>query len=245
MSIATGATIVAGSYIAGAVLTPDMTRFNRTTGDVVKQTVVSITLGQYVLGLIGVILAYAIREADVVQIFAATSGALGVVILVSATVKINDWNLYSSSLGFVNTLSTVFGVRVNRVVATVAIGVVGTALSAAGILDRFADFLTILGVAMPPIAGIMVAEYFLVRRWRPALDAARAEGRLPDTEPGWVPATLVIWVGSAVLGWWTEQVQLGIPALNSLAVAGIVYFVAGRLGLVRGTRELPVAEGAA
>jgi len=166
MSIATGATIVAGSYIAGAVLTPDMTRFNRTTGDVVKQTVVSITLGQYVLGLVGVILAYAIRSADVVTIFAATSGTVGIIILVSATVKINDWNLYSSSLGFVNTLSTVFGLRVNRVMATIAIGVLGTALSAAGILDRFADFLTVLGVAMPPIAGIMVAEYIRVRRGR-------------------------------------------------------------------------------
>jgi cytosine permease len=244
MSIATGATIVAGSYIAGAVLTPDMTRFNRTSADVVKQTVVSITLGQYVLGLIGVLLAYAIRSADVVAIFAATSGVVGIIILVSATVKINDWNLYSSSLGFVNTLSTLFGLRLNRVVATVAIGVLGTALSAAGILDRFADFLTILGVAMPPIAGIMVAEYFLVRRWRPALDEARAAGKLPDTEPGWVPTTLIIWVGSAVLGWWTEHVQFGIPALNSLALAGIAYVIVGKAGLVRGARELPVAEAA-
>jgi cytosine permease len=244
MSIATGATIVAGSYIAGAVLTPDMTRFNRTTGDVVKQTVVSITLGQYVLGLIGVVLAYAIRSADVVTIFAATSGTIGVIILVSATVKINDWNLYSSSLGFVNTLSTVFGLRVNRVVATIAIGVLGTTLSALGILDRFADFLTVLGVALPPIAGIMVAEYFLVRRWRPVLDESRAQGRLPDTEPGWVPATLVIWVGAAVLGWWSEQEQFGIPALNSLVLAGIAYLAVGKAGLVRGTRELAVEKGA-
>jgi len=244
MSIATGATIVAGSYIAGAVLTPDMTRFNRSTGDVVKQTVVSITLGQYVLGLIGVILAYSIQSADVVTIFAATSGTVGVIILVSATIKINDWNLYSSSLGFVNTLSTVFGLRVNRVVATIAIGVVGTALSAMGILDRFADFLTVLGVSLPPIAGIMVAEYFLVRRWRPALDESRTHGRLPDTEPGWVPVTLVIWVGAAVLGWWSEQEQFGIPALNSLAVAGVAYLIAGKAGLVRGTREVAVEKGA-
>ncbi len=244
MSIATGATIVAGSYIAGAVLTPDMTRFNRSTGDVVKQTVVSITLGQYVLGLVGVVLAYAIRSADVVTIFAATSGTIGVIILVSATVKINDWNLYSSSLGFVNTLSTVFGLRVNRVVATIAIGVLGTTLSALGILDRFADFLTVLGVTLPPIAGIMVAEYFLVRRWRPALDESREHGRLPATEPGWVPATLVIWAGAALLGWWTEQEQIGIPALNSLVVAGVVYLAAGKAGLVRGTKELAVEKGA-
>jgi cytosine permease len=251
ISIATGATIVAGSYIAGAVLAPDMTRFNRSTADVVKQTTVSITLGQYVLGLVGVLLAYAIKSADVVAIFAATSGTVGIIILVSATVKINDWNLYSSSLGFVNTLSTVFGLRVNRVVATIAIGAVGTLLSAMGFLDQFADFLTVLGVAMPPIAGIMAAEYFLVRRWRPALEAARAGGKLPATEPVWVPATLVIWVGSAVLGWWTEQEQFLIPSLNSLVVAGVLYLIAGKVGLLGGAPEVPVAaasptaEGAA
>jgi cytosine permease len=244
MSIATGATIVAGSYIAGAVLTPDMTRFNRTTGDVVKQTVVSITLGQYVLGLIGVVLAYSIRSADVVTIFAATSGVVGVIILVSATVKINDWNLYSSSLGFVNTLSTLFGVRINRVAATFAIGVVCTVLSAAGILDRFQEFLFYLGITVPPIAGIMVAEYFLVRAWRPALDESREHGRLPDTEPVWVWPTLVIWGTSAVFGWLTEEWQFGIPALNSLVLAGILYVSAGRSGQLGGIREVAVKRGA-
>jgi cytosine permease len=240
ISIATGATIVAGSFIVGAVITADMTRFNRSPRDVVKQTVVSITLGQYVLGLAGVVLAYAIKQADVVQIFAATSGAVGVIILVSATVKINDWNLYSSSLGFVNALSTLFGLRVSRVAATVAIGAAGTTLSALGILDRFVDFLTLLGVALPPIAGIMAAEYFIVRRWRATMDAARVGGRLPDREPGWVPATLVIWLLAALVGWWTDQQQLGIPALNSLVVAAAAYAVAGKVGLVRGTRGLAV-----
>jgi len=54
----------------------------------------------------------------------------------------------------------------------------------------------------------------------------------------------VIWVGAAVLGWWSEQEQFGIPALNSLVVAGVVYLAAGKMGLVRGTRELPVEKGA-
>ena len=52
-------------------------------------------------------------------------------------------------------------------------------LAAAGILGQFTDFLIVLGVAFPPIAGIMVAEYFVVRRWRRELDATRAGGTLP------------------------------------------------------------------
>ncbi|MFG3552528.1 purine-cytosine permease family protein [Streptomyces sp. NPDC047725] len=243
LSIATGATIVAGSYIIGAVTTPDMTRFNRSTGDVVKQTVVGISLGEYVLGLAGVLLAYAVKSSDLIAIITASSGVIGVVILVSATVKINNWNLYSSSLGLINAFESLFKIRLSRVGTTVVIGALGSLAAAAGILERFTDFLTVLGVLTPPIAGIMVAEYFVVKRWRGQLDASRAVGRLPETEPGWVPVTLAVWAVASLTGWFSDQYQWwGIPALNSLLLAGLGYVVLGRLGLVRGVGELPVVQ---
>ncbi|SCF85260.1 cytosine permease [Streptomyces sp. Ncost-T10-10d] len=243
MSIATGATIVAGSYIVGAVTTPDMTRFNRNTGDVVKQTVVGISLGEYVLGLGGVLLAYAVKSSDLIAIITSSSGVIGVIVLVSATVKINNWNLYSSSLGLIGAVEALFKVRLNRVGTTVTIGVLGSLAAAAGILDRFTDFLTVLGVLTPPVAGIMVAEYFVVKKWRPQLDASRSVGRLPETEPSWVPATIALWAAASLFGWLGDHYQWwGIPALNSLLLAGLGYVVLGKLGLVRGARDLPFAQ---
>lgn len=243
ITIAAGATIVAGSYMAGAVITPDIARFNRSPKDVVKQSIVSITLGQYVMGLIGVLLAYAIKGEDAVSILVTTAGTVGVITLIAAVVKINDWNLYSSSLGIVNAIATLTGIRVNRTWATLAIGILGTALSAVGILDSFTDFLTVLGVSLPPIAGIVVAEYYLVRRWRGQLDESRVRGELPATEPELVPATLVIWAAAAVFGWWSDQAGIGVGSLNSLLLAGLLYFVLGKLGWLRHTREVPVHTG--
>jgi cytosine permease len=229
LSMTAGTTLVAGGFIVGAVITPDMTRYNRGIADVIKQTVIGITLGEYVIGLIGVLLAHAVRTGDVVAIVTSTSGTAGTVILVAATLKINDWNLYSSSLGCVNLIDTVFGRRVNRALVTIVLGVAGTLLAAAGILDSFQEFLTILGIAVPPIAGIMIAEYFLVRRWRGDLDAAG--DTVPAQAPAWVPATLVIWVGAFLVG---KYLAWGVPALNSLIVAFLAYLAAGRLGLTRG-----------
>jgi cytosine permease len=231
LTMAAATTLVAGGFIVGAVITPDMTRYNRSVGDVVKQTVLGITLGEYCIGLIGVLLAHAVGSGDVLTIVYSTSGAVGTVILIAATLKINDWNLYSSSLGFVNLADQVFGRKLGRGVCTLVIGVIGTILSAAGILNHFEGFLTTLGVTIPPIAGIMVAEYFIVRRWRPALAAGRSGGTIPASVPAWVPATLVVWVAASLIG---QYVHWGIPALNALVVSFVLYVAAGRLGLTRG-----------
>ncbi|GAA3821485.1 cytosine permease [Sphaerisporangium flaviroseum] len=229
LDLAQATTLVAGGFIVGAVISPDMCRMNRSVADVVKQTVLGITLGEYLIALVGVLLAHALRTGDVIAIVTTTSGAVGTLVLVTATLKINDWNLYSASLGMTNALQTAFGVRVGRPVVTVVLGVIGTTLAAAGILDHLIDFLVLLGVAIPPVAGIMVAEYYLVRRWRPALEASRATGVLPPTAPAVVPAALIVWVAAALVG---KYVTWGVPALNALVVAFVAYTLAAKIGLV-------------
>lgn len=231
LTLLQGTTLVAGGFIVGAVITPDMTRFNRSAKDVVKQTVLGITIGEYLIGLSGVLLAHAIRSDNIVTIVTSSVGWVGTLVIILGTIKINDWNLYSSGLGIVNFMGTVFGRHVNRAVVTFAVGLVGSVLAAAGILNSFIDFLIVLGVAFPPIAGIMVAEYFVVKKWRPELDRTRATGEVPATAPTWVPATLVIWLGAALIG---RFVTWGLPSINSLVVAFVAYVVAGKLGLIRG-----------
>ncbi|WP_314147370.1 cytosine permease [uncultured Leifsonia sp.] len=244
MTVWQGTGIVAGGLIVGAIITADMTRFNRSKADVVKQTVVGVTLGEFVIGLAGVLLAHAAATGDIVAIVTSSIGFVGLIIVITGTLKINDWNLYSSTLGLVNFISTAFSKNLHRVTTTIVLGIVGSVLAAAGILAQFTGFLTILGVAFPPIAGIIVAEYFFVRRWRGDLEATRASGRLPEYAPRIVPATIVIWLVSSLVGYF---VTWGIPAISSLVLSIVLYTVAGRLGWVRGVgraRTLqPLAEG--
>jgi cytosine permease len=241
LTLLQGTTLVAGGFIVGAIITPDMTRFNRTTADVIKQTVVGVTLGEYVIGLSGVLLAHAVGSADIITIVTSSVGWVGTMVIILGTLKINDWNLYSSGLGVVNFVGTVFGRHVNRALVTLVLGLVGSVLAAGGILEKFTDFLTILGVAFPPIAGLMVAEYFVVKRFRPALDESRALGAVPGTAPTWVPMTLAIWLVAALIG---HFVTWGLPSINSLVFAFVAYVVLGRAGLVRGvgvTRTMDAA----
>ncbi|QIM16295.1 cytosine permease [Leucobacter insecticola] len=230
MSVWAGTGIVAGGLIVGAIISADMTRFNRSSIDVVKQTVVGVTLGEFVIGLAGVLLAHAAASGNIVAIITSSVGLVGLFIVITGTLKINDWNLYSSTLGLVNFISTAFGRNLNRGTATIVLGVVGSVLAAAGILGQFTEFLIVLSVAFPPIAGIMVAEYFVVKHWRPELEESRAAGTLPATAPRIVPATIAIWLFSAVTGYF---ITWGIPAVFSLVISMVLYIVAGKLGWVR------------
>ena len=231
ITVGQGTAIVAGGLIVGAIITADMTRFNRSASDVVKQTVVGVTLGEFVIGLAGVLLAHAAGTGNIVAIVTSSVGLIGLLIVLTGTLKINDWNLYSSSLGLVNFVSTAFRRDLHRVTTTIVLGVVGSVLAAAGILGHFTDFLILLGVAFPPIAGIMIAEYFIVKQWRADLDATRALGTLPATAPRLVPATLVVWAISGAVGYF---VTWGIPSITSLVLSVVLYTIAGKLGLIRG-----------
>ena len=231
LSVAQGTTLVAGAFIMGAVMTPDMTRFNRRVSDVVKQTLISVTLGEYLIGLTGVLLAHAARSADIVAVITSTSGVLGTLILVTAIMKINDWNLYSASLGLVNTVHVLLGRTMPRASATLVLGALGTLLSALGILDHFTTFLTWIGIITPPVAGIVIAEYFVVRTWRRSLAEWGAVGELPPDPPNWIPASLVCWAAGAAVG---AFVPVGIPTINSVLVAFALYAAIGRtVGIVR------------
>lgn len=226
MSLAEGTTLVSGAFILGAIMTPDMTRFNRRPSDVVKQTLISVTLGEYLIGLTAVLLAHAARTSDIVGIITSSSGLLGTLILATAILKINDWNLYSSSLGLVNSIDVLFGRRVGRRPVTLVIGVVGTTLSAVGIVDNFTDFLETIGVLAPPVAGIIIAEYFVVRQFRADLDRARRNDVMPGENADWMPLSLVCWAAGAAVG---EYLDWGIPAINSVVVAFLLYAVVGRV----------------
>jgi cytosine permease len=254
LTVLTGALLVAGGFMVGAVITPDLTRFNRSKRDVVIQTIIGFTVGEYVIGLIGALLAHAVKVAhpaelgpSVLQIITSTTGTVGVLILVTATLKINDWNLYSGTLGIANLLSTLFKIKLNRATITIAYGLIGAVLAAVGILDSFVTFLTVLAVAFPPIGGIMAAEYYVVKRFRGELDESRTRGAIPATAPTVVPATLAIWaLSSTVFGYYADHwLPWAVGSITAYVAAFVLYVAAGRLNLLREVGRTPTVEAEA
>ncbi|MFC9757927.1 cytosine permease [Streptomyces sp. NPDC056921] len=242
--LAVAATAIAGGYMTGAIVSPEMTRYNRKGSHVFLQSASSMILSEYIVGLTGVLLGHLVKSNEVSHIVLSTSGAFGVIVVLMSTAKINDWNLYGSSLGVVNFFQVVFGKRIHRGAVTIVLGIAGTVLSAVGIMTHFTEFLSILGVAIPPIGGIIVAEYWVVKKMRKPLDETRESETLPRTSPTWVPMSIAIWIAAFCVGKFYDG---GIPALNSLATAFILYSALGLLGWVKpyGTSTLDDEDGTA
>ena len=219
-------TIVAGGFIAGAICTPDYSRYLKDGKQVFWMTLIGTFVGELGMNLLAVILCHATGTQNVTDIMMATSGVLGVIIVVASTVKLNDINLYSSGLGIATIINALFNVKVNRAAMIWGLGIVGTVLSMLGVINYFQDFLTLLGVAIPPVAGIMVIDYYLLRRNRAALEETRESGTLPSRVEKWNPITIVVWILAFGVGEVSSIYAIGIPGLNSLIFAGVVYYIA-------------------
>ncbi|MDH4619356.1 cytosine permease [Brevibacillus sp. AY1] len=225
LSIGVAATMVAGGYMIGAIVTPDMSRYCRNGKDVLWMTLIGTVVG-LIVNMIAVLMAHAVASDDVLTIIMQTTGVLGAAIVIFATVKINDINLYASSLGITAAIDSFFRKKVNRGMVTLVIGVIGTLLSVLGILDKFVNFLVFLGIFVPPVGGIMVVDYFILKRHRKILDETREKGLLPDTAEGLNPITIIAWILGSATGY---LIEIGIPSLNSLVVAGLSYYIGMKL----------------
>ncbi|MGL5386703.1 MAG: cytosine permease [Serratia sp. (in: enterobacteria)] len=226
MTISAGITIVVGGAIVASLMTPDLTRYSKNKRHVFGITLLTIIAGEFVVNGLAIFIAKTLGTADVVTIMAQSAGGIGLLVVVFSTLRVNDLNLYSSSLGVVNAVEGITGKKLKYTATTVVIGLLGTLLSVLGILDRFVDFLTILGVVFPPILGVMLVDYFVLRSHRDALDASRQLGQLPQQTPliGW--AAIIASIVGSVIGLVTEW---GVPTINSLLAASVIYWLFKRL----------------
>lgn len=229
LSFGAAVTLVAGGFIAGAICTPDYARFLSNGKQVFWMTLIGTFLGELGMNLLAVILAHATGTDNIVDIMLATSGVIGVCIVVFSTVKLNDINLYSSGLGVMTMINAFFNVKLNRNVVIWTLGIIGTVLSMVGIINYFTDFLSLLGVFVPPVAGIVVVDYFILKRNRAELEATRESGELPKRVEKWNPVALACWLVGFIIGEVTSIYGIGIPGLQSLVLSGLLYWAAMKI----------------
>lgn len=156
----TGISAVIGAAIVGVVLTPDLTRYARTTRDCVVASFVGQGGGMCIAYIVGMIPVLVWGELEpMAYMILMGFGGLALVVLVFATWTTNVINLYSTALA--SRASVPLGDYRSVVIV---MGVVGTLAAIIGISDQLIDFLILMGLLVPPIAGIYFADFYIFRR---------------------------------------------------------------------------------
>jgi putative hydroxymethylpyrimidine transporter CytX len=88
-----------------------------------------------------------------------TAGWAALLVLLVAETDEAFANIYSAAVSTQNIMT-----RTNQRVLALIIGIVSTALAAAVPLVQYESFLLLIGSAFVPLIGILVADYFIVRR---------------------------------------------------------------------------------
>lgn len=207
--------ILAGSAGALALVDADFGRYARSSRDVgilalagaVMQDIVIVVLGTLILHAGGTVVTRYLSAhpnvaagqqgatvADKVSwmanynsgaYFIVLAGLLGFLLMYVAQAKAQVLNTYSGSLALSNLVDGLIGRNVGRFAMVVAGNVIGLLMVAGNILGLIGEYLGILGVTTTALAGLIIADYFLVRR-RQVADPARVEA------VNWAGVTAVI-----------------------------------------------------
>ncbi len=224
IDMATAISAVVGAAIVGVVLTPDLTRYTRTTLDCVVASFVGQGGGMisaYVLGMIPVLVWNELEPMN--YMFTMGYGVLALGVIVFATWTTNTVNLYSTALAA--RASVPLG-RYRSV--TVISGIVGTGAALIGIADNLIDFLLVLGLLVPPIAGVYLCDFFVLGRTE--FSAARLEERPPIRVNA-----VVVGIGAGIVATWMYYSDLSlttIAPLDSLVISIAAYLALEKSGTI-------------
>ncbi|QED46402.1 cytosine permease [Cytobacillus dafuensis] len=215
ITIMEGVVVVVGTFAVGAVIQPDISRFARSSKDSWLAMAIGMLIANGFIVFAGAVTAIAMGTGDLpAAMLQLGLGIPAILILIAAQWTSNDSNLYSSSLSFTN----IFNVKRSKVV--IILGAIGTLMGAVGIANYFIGFLSTLGVLIPPIAGVMIADYFVLNREKYKFDGG-------NNYVSFKWKSLIAWIlgvaGGVLISW-------GIPSLNAIIIAFIIQIALNRIG---------------
>ncbi len=211
MSMIDGIGLSFSFFSASAFSAADLTRFQRDRKDTIKSSFWGLMPAGIITCVIGVVLTRVAGIYDISEVMAAVGlPILGLTIMILAQLTTNSINAYCGGLDAVMT----FNLPDNRRrEATAVVGLLGVVLAVFGILDFIATFLDWISFFGAPIAGVMIADYWIVGKGKPASW---------HNNEGWNWVGLAATIISLVIA---LLLPFGVFNANGVVVAFIVYLI--------------------
>ena len=212
---------VVGSFIVAAVIMPDFTRYGRTWWDSVVASFIPYFFAS----------TFAYSTAMFAAVWTGESGILELMLTVGlgmsafALVIFSSWitnsvNLYDCTLS----ITSIFP-KFREWQIVIVSGMAGTIIAFFEILEHFIDFIFSLGIIFSPIAGIYVADYFVLHKGNYNLEKI-------EQSTGVSSIAIISWILGIAAAYGTNQKWLhltGIASCDSLVIAALSYLLLKQL----------------
>jgi cytosine permease len=208
ISLLSGINMVVGLIMCGAITSCDYTRYCKKSSDVAIVGLVGFMVISVFQQIGAAIIALSAPTWNIVEVLAQIGfNWVAFIILIGAAWSTNLVSAYSGGLALKNLFP-----KIDRYKLTILAGLIGTILAAMNIIQRFVDYLTLMGVIYGPIAGVLWVEYYFVKKQY-----------IVDKSVNW-PGVLCMFIG-AIVSYVTSVKDVGISSINGLIVSFLVYYI--------------------
>ncbi|MFV0383394.1 cytosine permease [Paracoccus sp. (in: a-proteobacteria)] len=214
LGVGTAITMVFGTFVSGGTQATNWTRFAARASHAVWGALVAFFLGNGLMIATGAIGALVYQQADVVDVLVVQ----GLTVLGILMLFLNLWTTQDNTIYNFSAVGCTGFATDRRRLVTIIGAVIGTVLALMRIDLYLIPFLLLLGTFIPPIGGVIMADYFYKHR-----------GSYPLIASTDFPAINRAGLAGYVLGCLAAYLTPGIPPLNGIVVAVLAYIATDKL----------------
>lgn len=225
MTVSAAITMVFGTFASGATQATNWTRLSRSGRIAVTASVVSFLLGNGLMIVAGAWCAMVYQQADIVEVMMLQGLSFAAVVMLC----LNLWTIQGPTIYNVAAATCHLVRSERRRTMTLLAAAVGVLLAMGGMYEMLIPFLVLLGSIIPPIGGVIMADFWFRHRGKyPALASVQL--------PRYNLAGLTAYAVGALLAYLSPW----IAPLVGIGASAIVYIVL--LKLSRQPAVLPTAQ---
>lgn len=214
MSIAGGITVVIGTWILStATCIADIMRYAKNMKQAALSAIVGLVGGNSLLVICGAIASIAVGNSDLTGVLLTLGLVVPSIILMTTNIfTTNASNIYSTSLN----LSNAFHMDRKILISIILVLSALLTLTKPYEIGSLFTFLNVLGVIVPPLAGIILSDFYIVHRGHYApLDEAELKN--------WTISPWITWALSYGIVVLLERMSFGLSSLNGIVAAIVLY----------------------
>jgi cytosine permease len=205
--------LVIGTFISGGTQATNWSRFADSSKNAVWSTLFAFFAINGLLVFTGAFCTLVYGSEDLIAAMTQQGILIGGVILLI----LNVWTTQDNTIYAFSVAGSNFFRTPKRTAFVLGGATLALAFALIGISNLMIPFLILLGTVIPPVGGIIMADFWL-----------RHRGQFPSLEaplPAFNWAGVIAYIAASLIAYFSAQANIGVPPLHGIITAALLYVI--------------------